>query len=62
MRKPEWAGLGLAAVLIGQNLGSLLGTLLFGVIVERSGWLMAGYLMIPFCLPGFISGWLVKIR
>jgi MFS family permease len=62
MRKPEWAGLGLAAVLIGQNLGSLLGPILFGEIVERSGWLMAGYLMIPFCLLGFIGGWMVRVR
>lgn len=62
MRKREWAGLGLAVVLIGQNLGQLLGPILFGEIVGRSGWAMAGYLMIPFCLVGFISGWMVKIR
>ena len=62
MRKPEWAGLGLAVILIGQNLGQLLGPILFGEIVERSGWVMAGYLMIPFCLLGFISGWMVKVR
>ena len=62
MRKPEWAGLGLAVVLIGQNLGQLLGPILFGEIVKSSGWVMAGYLMIPFCLLGFISGWMVKIR
>ena len=62
MRKPEWAGLGLAVVLIGQNLGQLLGPILFGQIVQSSGWLMAGYMMIPFCLIGFISAWLVKVR
>jgi len=62
MRKPEWAGLGLAVVLIGQNLGQLLGPLLFGVIVERLSWATSGYLMIPFCLIGFISGWMVKVR
>lgn len=62
MRKPEWAGLGLAVVLIGQNIGSLLGPILFGQIVETSGWLIAGYMMIPFCLLGFISGWMVKVR
>jgi MFS family permease len=62
MRKPEWAGLGLAVVLMGQNLGQLLGPILFGAIVESSGWAMAGYLMIPFCLLGFVSGWMVKVR
>lgn len=62
MGKPEWAGLGLAVVLIGQNLGQLLGPILFGEIVKSSGWAMAGYLMIPFCLVGFVSGWMVKVR
>jgi MFS family permease len=62
MRKPEWAGLGLAVVLMGQNFGSLLGPILFGEIVERAGWVMAGNLMIPFCLLGFLSGWMVKVR
>jgi MFS family permease len=62
MQKPEWAGLGLAVILIGQSLGQLLGPILFGEIVERSGWVIAGYAMIPFCLLGFISGWMVKVR
>jgi MFS family permease len=62
MQKPEWTGLGLAAILIGQNLGSLVGPILFGQIVESSGWMIAGYMMIPFCLIGFISGWMVKVR
>jgi MFS family permease len=62
MRKPEWAGLGLAVVLIGQNLGQLLGPIFFGEMVGRVGWAMAGYLLIPFCLIGFISGWMVKVR
>lgn len=62
MRKPEWAGLGLAVVLIGQNIGQLLGPILFGEVVKSSGWPMAGYIMIPFCLLGFISGRMMKIR
>ena len=62
MRKPEWAGLGLAVVLIGQNFGQLLGPILFGEMVERFGWEMAGYLLIPFCLIGFVGGWMVKVR
>ena len=62
MRKPEWAGLGLAVILIGQNFGQLFGPILFGEIVQRSGWLTAGYTMIPFCLLGFICSWMVKVR
>jgi len=62
MRKPEWAGLGLAVVLMGPYLGQLLGPILFGEIVQRFSWATAGYMMIPFCLLGFISGWMVKVR
>ena len=62
MQKVEWAGIGLAAVLIGQNLGQLLGPIFFGEMVQRSGWAMAGYLLIPFCLLGFVSAWMVKVK
>ncbi len=62
MRKPEWAGLGLAVVLIGQNLGQLLGPLYFSQMVSSFGWANAGYLLIPFCLIGFFSSWMIKIR
>ncbi len=62
MKKMEWAGIGLAVVLIGQNVGQLLGPIFFGEMVQRSGWVMAGYLLIPFCLIGFISAWMVKVR
>ena len=62
VRKPESAGLGLALILTGQSVGQLVGPILFGELVERSGWLTAGYMMIPFCLLGFICSWMVKIR
>lgn len=62
MGKPQWAGLGLAVVLVGQNVGQLIGPVLFGELVQGLGWAVAGYLMIPFCLLGFVSGWMVKIR
>lgn len=62
MRKPQLAGMGLAVVLVGQNLGQLLGPIVFGQLVSHIGWVFAGYLLIPVCLVGFISGWLVRIR
>jgi MFS family permease len=62
MQKPELAGLGLAVVLIGQNLGQLLGPLFFSQMVGSFGWATAGYLLIPFCLLGFASSWMIKIR
>ena len=59
---PQLAGLAMAVVLIGQNVGQLIGPILFGRLVQSMGWTMAGYLIIPVCLLGFASGWMVKIR
>lgn len=62
MRRPEWAGLGLAILLIGQSVGQLLGPVFFGEIAQRFGWAIAGYMMIPVWLVGFYSSWKVKVR
>ena len=62
MRKPQWAGLGLAVILIGQNLGQLIGPVLLGELIGRVGWVAAGYALIPVCLLGFVSAWLVRVR
>jgi MFS family permease len=62
MKKPQWAGLGLAAILVGQYLGQLIGPIIFSQFIILLGWAGAGYLMIPVCLLGFYSGWKVKVR
>lgn len=62
MRKPQWAGLGLAVILVGQNLGQLLGPIIFGQAVNAWGWAAAGYAMIPVSLIGFAAAWMVKVR
>lgn len=62
MRKPQWAGLGLAVILIGQNLGQLIGPVLLGELIGRVGWIAAGYALIPVCLLGLVSAWLVRVR
>ena len=62
MKKPALVGMGMAMVALGQNLGMFIGPMLFGSIVESSGWAMAGYVMIPVLLLGFVAGWLIKIR
>jgi MFS family permease len=62
MEKPELAGLGLAVVMFGQNLGMFIGPILFGSLVERLGWVMAGYCLAPFCILGFVVGWRLKVR
>jgi hypothetical protein len=37
MRKPQWAGMGLAVIMVGQNLGLLIGPVLFGSFVRDLG-------------------------
>ena len=62
MGKPQLTGIGMAVVSLGQNLGLVIGPVLFGKLVESLNWAVAGYLMIPFCLAGFLAGWMVKVR
>jgi DHA1 family inner membrane transport protein len=62
MGQPQLAGLGLAVVAMGQNLGMVIGPILLGSLVESIGWAPAGYWLIPICLLGFVVGWLVKVR
>jgi MFS family permease len=62
MKKPEQAGLGMAVVMFGQNLGMFIGPVFFGKMVESLGWIVAGYGLIPFCLLGFVVGWKLKVR
>jgi predicted MFS family arabinose efflux permease len=62
MGNPLLAGLGMAVVLVGQNVGQLIGPILFGQLVQGLGWSMAGYMIVPVCILGFASGWMVKIR
>ncbi|MCS7249140.1 MAG: hypothetical protein NZ840_12990 [Anaerolineales bacterium] len=62
MEKPQWAGLGLAVVLFGQNIGQLVGPLVFGELVLRLDWFVAGLLLIPVSLLGFLSAWKVRVR
>ncbi len=62
MKNPKLAGLGLAVIMVGQNLGMFAAPIVFGELVEASGWIVAGYCLIPFALFGFLAGWLVKLR
>ena len=62
MKSPQQAGLGLAVIMVGQNLGMFVAPVLFGALVETSGWVTAGLWLIPFALVGFVAGRLVKMR
>lgn len=62
MGSPALAGLGMAVVSLGMNLGVVLGPLLVGALVQAVGWVSAGYWLIPVSLLGFAASWLVRVR
>jgi predicted MFS family arabinose efflux permease len=62
MGDPQLAGIGMAVISLGMNLGIVLGPLLVGLLVQTMGWVSAGYWLIPVSLLGFVASWLVKVR
>jgi MFS family permease len=63
MERPELAGIGMGAVVALQNLGLLVGPVLYGRIVQVSGnWALAGYAMIPITVLAVFLGRLVDVR
>lgn len=62
MKKPQWAGIGMGVIMLGQNLGTLIGPVMFGSLVRDLNWVLAGYALVPVCLLGFATAWLVKVR
>jgi MFS family permease len=63
VQRPELAGIGMGGVVTLQNLGLLLGPVMFGRIVQVSGnWALAGYAMIPITLLAVLVGSLIDVR
>jgi MFS family permease len=63
MERPELAGIGMGAVVALQNLGLLVGPVMYGRIVQVSGnWALAGYAMIPITVVAVFLGRLVDVR
>ena len=62
MVSPESAGVGMAVLALGQNLGMFVGPIMFGKLVETVGWVGAGYALIPVCIVGVIAVCLAKFR
>lgn len=70
-RKPQFIGIGMAVAILGQQIGSLIGPLLFGWILDLSAaptgvdiaaYVTGGYWMIPVCLIGIIATLFIKVR
>jgi MFS family permease len=62
MGSRQLAGLGMAVLALGQNLGMFIGPIMFGRIVESMGWAVAGYFLIPVCAISVMAVCLAKFR
>jgi MFS family permease len=56
-------GMAMAIVLLGQNVGMLIGPFIFGTLVESpGGWEMAFWTLAPLCGAGAVAGVLSRVR
>jgi MFS family permease len=62
MKDPRLAGIAMAVLMLGQNVGMVIGPLLFGSLVSVIGWTATGFSLIPVLLLGLLFGQLVKVR
>ena len=62
MGDPRSAGIGMAVIAMGINLGFVVGPFLFGLLVQTVGWTSAGYWMVPVALLGCVAAWFVDVR
>ena len=51
----------MTVIMIGQNAGMLLGPVVYGTLVESSGWPAAFASLAVMCAPGLLAGWLAKV-
>jgi MFS family permease len=56
------AGLGMAVLALGQNLGMFIGPIMFGRLAESIGWTGAGYFLVPISAISVIAVCLAKFR
>jgi MFS family permease len=56
------AGFGMGVIMVGQNLGQLLGPVIFGWLVQSIGWTAAGLCTMPVLLFGFAAVRRIKMK
>jgi MFS family permease len=58
----QLAGVGMAVLALGQNLGMFIGPIMFGRLVESVGWVGAGYALAPVCAISVIAVYAARFR
>ena len=59
---PRSGGAGMAALMLGQNGGFVVGPLVFGALVTAAGWSAAGVAFAAISLAGAAVGWRARVR
>jgi MFS family permease len=59
---PKLAGMGMAVMALGQNVGMLIGPWAFGHSIENLGWMTSCYLLLPFFALAFVATWFAKVK
>ncbi len=62
VKKPELIGFGMAIFMFCSHIGEFIGPVMFGSILDVSSWTIAGYVMVPVCLLGAVTGFIAKTK
>jgi MFS family permease len=62
MTSPQWIGVGMGVIALGQNVGMVIGPAMFGKLAVSMGWAVAGYAMLPVCAVGVAAVMLARVR
>ena len=63
VKRPELMGFGMATLMFSMNVGSFIGPVLFGQILDKTAsWTAASYAMIPVCFIGAITACMMKTK
>jgi MFS family permease len=62
MTDPRVTGMGMGAIMLGQNLAGVLGPPAFGYAVTATGWMGAAVASAALTLVGALVGWRARVR
>ena len=62
MGRADLVGKGMAILMLGQNMGFVVGPPVFSGLVQALGWAGAGYVCVPLLVTAAAFGWFVRVR
>ncbi len=62
VKRPDLMPFGMAILMLFNNIGQFVGPVLFGTVLDKAGWTIAAYAMIPVCLIGALCILLIEVK